>query len=866
MNPSAPYYTVTWKNASGTVITGNDAFDAYGVFTSKIENQPEGIYSVEVKDRNYAGTANTCYVTASYTLTQPEPLVVQPVQSDSIYCYGEETGALVARAKGGVPDMQAVYPYTYKWYRIENGTATLLPNRNDSILKDLPAGFYKVRIEDFSRIANTVESETLEITQPARLTTVLTPRNISCYGLNDGFIRIEAAGGVGGYRLFCKKEGDTAYREYPINPDNKTFLVDKLYDGNYNVYIQDANGCYAQINGEDICEITLSRPAAPLAISAVTRTDASGFGRSDGSIKIIVEGGTPNPDGTYNVIWKNQAGGILTAGVTTENGKYVSLLSDIPKGSYTVEIKDSKYAGAYPDANSSCTVTELYTISEPDELLANIEEAYVISCNGTSDGQLIAHATGGSRNPVAGRPPYFYKWYKQETGTGYTLLANEKDSILSDILAGNYKVEIEDYSRIVNTVSVNYGLEQPDLLQASATDISITCGQSATVSATVTGGTAPYSYLWSTGDTTQSVSNVSPGRYFVFVTDSRGCGTIAIAKVSTPADLQVAGTVSHPVCYQSSNGSIQLQVTGGTAPYTYNWNTGATTGDLTGIGAGQYSVIVTDRDGCSFTDNFILSDPEPLTVDLGEDRTLCNGQSLVLAPIVTGPQTAFSWTGPDSFKAVSPEITVDKAGTYHLAITDSKGCRATDEINISVKDVDISSEIFVSTEVFTGDTVVIANISNPAPDSMEWLIEDSDSLRLVEMDEHYARVIFYYPGHYTIGFRAYKGDCFQEVRKTVTAIKPGEARDDTFGESLIEKFFVYPNPNDGNFHVNIELNRTSAIRLRIINAGTGYIAGDKKYNGQKEYDIPYNMAIPAGVYVIVLETASGYMNIKMIVR
>ncbi|GHV38827.1 hypothetical protein FACS1894179_02810 [Bacteroidia bacterium] len=866
MNNSAPYYDIIWKNSSGTVITSADAFDAYGVFTSKIQNQPEGTYTVEIRDNNYVGTANTCYATATFTLTQPDPLVVQLVQADSISCHGEATGELVAHAKGGVPNLQTIYPYTYKWYKIENGNAIFIPNETDSVLSQRPSGYYKVRIEDFSRITNTIESAVNEITQPALLVAVLTTRNISCHGLNDGSIKLTVTGGVGGYKLFCKKDTDALYRQYPINSDNKTFLIDNLYFGTYSIYIQDANGCYAQINSEDIHEITLAQPATPLAISGMSKTDASGFGRSDGNIKVTIEGGTPNVDNTYNMVWKNNIGQTLSATGSIENGKYVSLLNNIPKGNYTIEIKDKNYAGAYPGANSSCTVQELYSISEPDELLANIEESRFISCNGMSDGQLIAHATGGIQNPVAGRPPYIYKWYKEEPGTGYTLLANERDSIFSNISTGNYKVEIEDYSRIVNTISVYYNLRQPDLLQASATETEITCGQTAQISVAVTGGTAPYSYQWSTGDKTASVNNVTPGRYFVFVTDSRGCETTAIAKVSTPANLHVESITTNPICYGADNGSIRLQVTGGTAPYTYKWNTGTTGKDLDNIKAGLYTVLVSDKDGCTYTDNFKLSDPEPLTVYLGEDRTLCNGQSLALVPAVADPKTKFNWTGPGSFKSVSPEITVDKAGTYKLTITDSKGCQATDEININVKNIDISSEIFVATEVFAGDTIVIANISNPNPDSVEWLIDDSGSLKVVEMDEHYARVLFFETGYYKIGFRAHKGDCFQEIFKTITVVDKDGTENDAFGESIIEKYYVYPNPNDGNFNVKITLNKTSAIRLRIINVGTGNTISDNKYAGQKEYDIPYNKSIAPGVYVIVLETASGHMNLKMIVR
>ncbi|MCL1943218.1 MAG: T9SS type A sorting domain-containing protein [Candidatus Azobacteroides sp.] len=864
-NPTGPFYTITWKDASGTPIASSESSDADGIFTSKTENLPQGIYTVEIKDKNYDGTADACYVVAAFTVIQPELLTLQPENTSGVYCYGETTGMLVANAKGGVPGNFSGRPYSYEWYSVTNGTATLLPDRIDDTADHLPAGSYQVRVEDAADPVNTVESDVFEITQPTPVTTVLTTRNISCHGLNDGFIRIETAGGVGDYKLFLKKDEDADYREHPIESDNKTFRIDNLYSGNYIIYILDANNCYAKINGEDIHEITLMQPAEPLTISAVTKVDASGYGRSDGNIKITPEGGTPNPDGTYNISWKNEAGQTLSATNSLENGKYISLLNNIPEGNYSVEVKDGNYAGAYPDADASCTASEFYSISEPDELLAAVEETGVISCYGMSDGRLVVHATGGIRNPAEEQPLYFYKWYKEGPNGVYNLLANERDSILSDRPAGIYKVEIEDYSRTPNTVSVIYNLRQPDLLQASATDISITCGQTATVSATVTGGTAPYTYEWSMGDDTQSVAGVSPGRYFVFVTDSRGCLTTAIAKVSTPEGLRVESTVASPVCHGASDGSITLQVTGGTAPYTYRWNNGTAGKDLIGIGAGQYSVTVTDKDGCSFTDNFILIDPEPLTVSLGEDRTLCNGQSLRLAPAVTDPDTQFSWTGPDSFKASSPEITVNTAGTYRLAITDSKGCQATDEINIRVKDVDISSEIFVSTEVFTGDTIVIANISNPDPDSVDWLIENTDSLQVVETDEFYARVIFYYPGHYTIGFRAHKDDCYQEIRKTVTAVEPEQTPGREPGESMINNFYVYPNPNDGNFHVRIELTGTSAIRLRMINAGTGHVASDKKYNGQKDYDLPYSLPLSPGVYIIVLETASGYMNIKMIV-
>jgi uncharacterized protein (DUF2141 family) len=862
---AAPAYDLIWKDEQGNTLSSAYSYDENGIFTSKIYDLKAGTYTVEIRDNNYTGGADACFLIASFTLDEPEPLAVSVEITGNILCNGDANGELTAHAKGGVPDMGGNLPYTYNWYKVENGNESLIANQNDSILKNLPTGSYKVKVEDASIPPNAVESQIINITQPDTLSTTLTLRNIYCYGQNDGFIRILVSGGVGGYKLFCKKENEDAdFKEFSANESDSTFFLNNLYAGKYTLYLIDANNCRAKINGEETCKITLTQPDAPLQITASEQLDVSGFGRSDGKIEITIEGGTANADSAYNVVWKNASGQVIQAGSGFKNGKFISFIENLSKGEYFVEITDRNYAGAYQGTTSSCIVTALYAIIEPEKLEVEIEETHFISCNGMSDGQLTAHAKGGVRNSDSGLP-YKYQWYKEENGN-YTAIPNAADSILQNVPTGNYRIDIEDYSRIVNTTFVSYFITQPDILTASATEKMIFCGQTAEVSVEVSGGTPPYSYEWSTGDNTPALSNAGAGKYLVFIADSRGCQTTALAKISTPSDLDVTGTATNPVCYGTATGNIVLQVTGGTAPYSYKWNNGATTKDRQNLATGAYTVTVTDAQGCSFTEGYILKDPEPLRVNVGEDRTLCDGQSFTIAPEVSIPDVRFSWSSSNGFTSAEPQVTVSKAGTYRLTVTDGKGCQASDEMEVKISNSEISSEIVVSTEVFVGDTIVIVNISNPEPEKAEWIIKETDSIRIVEYDEYYAKVIFSKQGNYRIGFRTYVGECYQDVFKTINVVEAGIRQDDSFGESVIKQFSIYPNPNDGNFHAKVELNKTANIRLRIINIGNGQNISDAIYNGQEEYDLPYNLSASSGVYVVILETASGYMNIKIVIK
>jgi hypothetical protein len=859
-----PPYTITWKNAKGQTVTPDNSLTD-GVFTTRISDLPRELYTLTVKDRN------NCTLVVSDSIREPDPLTVQLVNTATVDCYGDRTGELFADVKGGIPFEDPDKPaYCFRWYLVGGDAAggdSLLVDELEATLPHMPTGRYRVEIADSSDPPNTIESGIFFIDQPPLLITELHTRDIACFGTNDGFIHAGVSGGVGGYRLFYKASADDDYTEHPITPGDLTFYVDNLPADTYSVYIIDANSCHAKIEGDDIHEVVLTQPEAPLGITSFRQRNVSGFGLANGTLSVTVGGGTPLDDNSYRIEWINKKGQTLTSSDYLSGNAFISMIDSLPVDTYTVKITDKHYAVATPGKDSTCFFTASYVITEPEELLTRIEETHFVSCYGMSDGQLRLHIKGGvpNPNPVPGSDSYRIAWYR-EGENGFAPAEDLQGTLLNGLTRGTYRVIIEDYSWEPNRDTLTWELVQPEKLTATATDMEVSCGEVVDVNVWVKGGTPPYRYEWSTGDTDSVIPDAVPGKYMVFITDSRGCQTTALAKVTAPTDMAIRETLHDPLCYQGANGHIELKVTGGRPPYSFKWNTGATTQNLTGLKAGSYNVIVSDAEKCSAYMDFILNDPEPISVSLGEDRVLCRGQKLEITPEVADPKSRYAWTGPEGFVSTKPGITADRDGVYRLTITDSNGCQATDEIRITVRDIEISSEIIVSTHVFVGDTVYVINISDPMPESVEWIVEESDSLQIIDRSEHLLRVVFHYPGVYPTGLRTFVGECFEDFVKQVSVADADMRQTDFFAESIIRSFTLYPNPNSGNFTVAVELSRVSPIRLRIVSIGTGIVMHDSRYFGQQAYAVPYSLFLATGVYAVLLETDAGYMVFKTVIQ
>src|SRR5678816_495814 len=141
---------------------------------------------------------------------------------------------------------------------------------------------------------------------------------------------------------------------------------------------------------------------------------------------------------------------------------------------------------------------------------------------------------------------------------------------------------------------------------------------------TVSNGTAPYTYLWSNGAITEDISGLTAGTYTVTVTDANGCSTSSTSIVATVnSPITITPVVTNTIC-TASIGAINITVSNGTAPYTYQWSNGATTEDISGLAAGTYTVIVTDANGCNTTStSIIIADNSPITVIPVVTNTIC---------------------------------------------------------------------------------------------------------------------------------------------------------------------------------------------------------------------------------------------------
>ncbi len=211
---------------------------------------------------------------------------------------------------------------------------------------------------------------------------------------------------------------------------------------------------------------------------------------------------------------------------------------------------------------------------------------------------------------------------------------------------------------------------------------------SGSIDISTTSGVAPLSYLWSNGATTEDISGLNAGTYRLTVTDANGVRKVSSNIVITepPPLLISTNQLVNEGCEGTHGGSININSTGGTLPYVYNWSDGAVSEDISSLSAGAYAVSLTDHNACFTTKNFVLSSYKNPSSDAGNDKTInCMTPTTVLQG--DGDYTAtYKWT-TNNGHIVSGSSTlyplVDKGGIYTLTVKyTSTGCTASDDVNV----------------------------------------------------------------------------------------------------------------------------------------------------------------------------------------
>ncbi|MBS4044149.1 MAG: tandem-95 repeat protein, partial [Chitinophagaceae bacterium] len=454
--------------------------------------------------------------------------------------------------------------------------------------------------------------------------------NINCFGNSTGAVSVTAAGGVTPYQY---KLDNGSYQS--------SSSFSGLSAGSYVVYVKDVNNCIQSVN------VTITQPSAPLSSSISSQTNVNCFGQSTGSATVSTSGGTS----PYTYSWN-------TSPVQT-----TATATGLAAGTYTVTVTDNK----------GCTTTANVTITQPSApLSSSISSQTNVNCFGQSTGSATVSTSGGTS-------PYTYSWNTSPVQTTATA---------TGLAAGTYTVTVTDNKGCTTTVNVTITQPSAALNSSISSQTNVNCFGQSTGSATVStsGGTSPYTYSWNTSpvQTTATASGLAAGTYTVTVTDNKGCITTANVTITEPSAALSANvpTQTNVNCFGQSTGSATVSTSGGTAPYTYSWNTSPvqTTATATGLAAGTYTVTVTDNKGCITTANVTITQPSAaLSSNISSQTNVnCFGQSTGSATVTTSGGTSpytYSWnTSPVQTTATASGLA---AGTYTVTVTDNKGCTTT---------------------------------------------------------------------------------------------------------------------------------------------------------------------------------------------
>jgi gliding motility-associated-like protein len=655
-------YTYSWSQGGNT--------------TNSATGLKAGTYTVTVTD------SNSCTLTVGVTITQPAALALSLTIVDA--ACNSSNGTATVSVTGGVS------PYTYLWVN---------PSVPDTIgytnmVTGLSAGTYLVGVAD-SNGCYAIDTAVIVNLPPPSIS--ITSTNVLCLNDSNGTATATITGGVSPFT-------------YLWTPDSATgSTATGLSAGTYTLTIHDSNGCVA------IDSVTISQPKSSVSAVTTVITSVSCNGGSNGSASVTASGGTSpyiyswsngqttdtatglsattytvtvtdsNGCATMDSITISQptaliadtaiitsiscnggsngsasviaSGGTSPYGYSWSNGQTTDTATGLSATTYTITVTDS----------NGCSTTNSITITQPVVLTASIADSSNVMCFGGSSGSATVLATGGTS-------PYTYKW---APGGG-------SSTVEIGFTAGIYTVTVTDNNGCTATATVHIG--QPSQLDVTITNNSPSCGPtSGTASATVTGGTSGYSYLWTPDlQTTASITGLSSGTYTVTVTDANGCTATASTDI-TASDL-ITGKITNTgiTCNGLKNGTATVLASGGTAPYTYKWTpSGGTGATASNLSAGTYTLTITDINGCTFTETVDITEPTALKATMNSSNISCNGGANGKAWVtVSGGTTPYNyqWTPSGGFNDTAIDLT---AGAYTVTVTDANGCTTTAAVNIT---------------------------------------------------------------------------------------------------------------------------------------------------------------------------------------
>lgn len=807
-------------NVLGGVGAYNYAWTGVNSNNNQSSNLGAGTYSVDVTD------ANGCLLKETITIVEPTDISLTTNIVD-VDCHGASSGQIITSLYGGN------YPYNYSW---TDGDTNFIRN-------NVPAGTYTMMVTDQNGCP---DSLTIQVNEPNPIHIITTTTNNDCYEDELGNINISVTGGISPYtyywntaeptqnlnnlsagiyqatitdanlcthyitdtitepleisnvitpiNILCHGDlsgaitlnsiGGTGNLIYNWNDGGIGAQRTNLSAGTYIVTVSDDNGC----SKTEL--ITLTEPTSLSTNRAIRPPSCFGF--SDGTLDISPQGGV----GSYSFIWNTTD--------TTED------LSGLSNGQYTLTLTD----------DNGCSYTKTFTITEPDSLEISHQVTHPL-CVGNTNGSINQTIAGGTI-------PYFYTWNN-----------SVQTSNMSNLPAGNYSFTITDVNGCQDSSSYELATPNP-LIISLLTQDELCTSQSGSATVTPTDGTAPYSYFWNNGSTTQSINNLSSNVYAVTVTDANGCMVNQSINLLSNDPMSINTMVNDILCHGQGNGNINITPVNGTFPFFFNWNDGSLAQNRTSLGAGNYSLTVTDVNGCvSIVDTSIV-EPEALHIGFSNLINACAGNIGTLTANIGGgtPPLIYTWNGTNQ---TTPQINNLSAGSYTVTAVDANGCTIS-----SVEPIEVYGDPVADFSYITNNLTVSFTDMSQSAQIISWNFGDGNGSYTSNSTHTYNGF-----GSYIVTMTV-SNPCGMDTMTVVL---------DLFATNVHEMIdecdiTIYPNPNQGLFNIELNCaNPNSDYNIEIYNLIGQKIFNSLNYqNSIQKIDLTQ---MTNGIYFIHLTNQNG---------